>query len=341
MAYRVTNAHDWDAAADLWRKTLGAYPELAAMQPGNSNARRHVALCHKRLAAVLTQQKNLAGAERHYREALRIDSERAWTNGPDMEAMSDLALDLSDLGLVLAALGRTGDRTGGIEQMTESPPIFEKLCERDPANVEWRREYAIGLLQLGVLHRELAEEGSAAAPRGAWMSAVSRLERARAELGKIEGRVNFVETEREQIASLNGELERCKAALGRSGPEGRPARKGLLSHGRRSGGARYVDHAEAGVGAAEPDSGQDDTAVVTALENHLGLRIAAEDVRCPAHSGDQDRFAVRGLDDEDGLLAGDTQRADGIPARGQNGLAGVEGLVDGDLQTAEVGGSGN
>jgi tetratricopeptide (TPR) repeat protein len=154
MASGSSALHDWEAALRGWKQVLASYEQLARLQPGDDNALRNVALSHKRLGAIFTQREEAAAAERHYREAERIDRARAASDPSNFEAKADLAFDLSDLGLVLAGLNRPEE---AMAKYAESLALRRKLAAADPND---RR--ALGVLppilrRMGVLSGVMGE----------------------------------------------------------------------------------------------------------------------------------------------------------------------------------------
>ncbi len=126
-----------------------------------------MALCHKRIGAVLAAQKKTAEAFDEYSTALKLDQQALQLRPTDLELQLNLTYTLSDHSLMLWRLGKTKE---ALEGFAKTLDIREEIVKRDAANARAKLSLATILKRYGDV---LAESDTAKIPE-----ALQHLERA-------------------------------------------------------------------------------------------------------------------------------------------------------------------
>ncbi len=154
----------------LLRTALKSYERDLAEHPGVLIAIQDVALCHKRIGAVLAVQKKTHEALDEYSTALKLDEQAIQLQPADLELELNLTYTLSDHSLMLWRLGKNEGSSRRFCEKTRHP---EEIVKRDAANAcSYKLSLATILKRYGDL---LAESDAAKIPE-----AFQHLERAAA-----------------------------------------------------------------------------------------------------------------------------------------------------------------
>ena len=95
-----------------WRTADQAFEALLARKPDDADRMRNVALVNKYLGGHLQLDGEHAEAERRYQRALELDERRAAAAPASRTVQFDLAIDLANLGSVLAKKGQYAEALG-------------------------------------------------------------------------------------------------------------------------------------------------------------------------------------------------------------------------------------
>ena len=128
-----------------WRQAGDAFQRLLELQPDDADRRRNVALVEKYVG---THFENIQDAETalvHYRRALELDEKRVAAAPEDRLALSDLAIDLSNVAHSHWSAGRLGQAAALYER---SLAIRQQLADTDRNDVfaKGRVEYVHAIL---------------------------------------------------------------------------------------------------------------------------------------------------------------------------------------------------
>ena len=145
-----------------------ATPLLQAVydaNPGDGEARRLLALCHKRLGAILSERKP-ADAVNHLRVAVALDEASLAGSPKAPRQRRDLSTSNIELGFSLL---RSGDPRAGLTAYRRALAIRQDLMRDDPNDVQAPRDVASALWSIGSAYNTI----------GNWTDAIASFESAR------------------------------------------------------------------------------------------------------------------------------------------------------------------
>jgi tetratricopeptide (TPR) repeat protein/tRNA A-37 threonylcarbamoyl transferase component Bud32 len=150
-AYYMVGSHhreagDSEAARSQFEAAAALYQVLHDADPGDETVSRNVALCHKRLGAILTERESPAALP-HLRAAVALDEERLARHPKGPRERRDASVSLMELG---AAVLRTGDADGAFAAYGRALALREGLMREDPGNVSAPRDVALALMRIGL-----------------------------------------------------------------------------------------------------------------------------------------------------------------------------------------------
>jgi tetratricopeptide (TPR) repeat protein len=155
---------DMPRALAAFESATPVYQAIYDANPRGAEANRALALCHKRLGAILAEMQS-PRALGHLRSAVALDeatlSEQP--NGP--QERRDLSVSLIQLGI---ALQKAGDLKGALAPLRRAVVLREGLVRDDPDNARAPRDLAVALWSVGVLQNDM----------GHWADALASLDRA-------------------------------------------------------------------------------------------------------------------------------------------------------------------
>jgi eukaryotic-like serine/threonine-protein kinase len=126
------------------------YQAIHDAAPRDADASRGLALCHKRLGAILAEMES-PDAIPHLRSAVALD-EATQSEHPDgPQERRDLSTSLIQLGI---ALQRQGDLDGAAAPFGRALALREELVREDPRNARAPRDLAVALWSVGVLDND-------------------------------------------------------------------------------------------------------------------------------------------------------------------------------------------
>jgi len=125
---------------------LPIFQSLADKDPSSSNARRSVALSHKKIGATLARLERLDEALASYATALEMDEAALSADPTNARKRIDLSYSVSDYGYVLARAGKTAQ---ALENYRRALQIREGLVAADPKDERARSSLATTHTKLG------------------------------------------------------------------------------------------------------------------------------------------------------------------------------------------------
>jgi eukaryotic-like serine/threonine-protein kinase len=126
------------------------FQEVYDANRGDADVRRLLALCHKRLGALLADS-DAAKAIPHMRRAVELDEASRAANPAAPQRRRDLSSSNIQLGF---ALRQTGDAQGALAAYRQALTLREGLMRDDPTNVLARHDVASALFYIGQLEND-------------------------------------------------------------------------------------------------------------------------------------------------------------------------------------------
>ena len=128
-------------------------------RPGDAQANRDLALCHKRLGAILGEPEP-AQALSHLRQAVALDTARLAVSAESPQGRRDLSVSNIELGY---ALLRIDDAQGGLVAYRRALGLREGLVRDDPKNAMAPHDLASALWSIGVAENAMGNRAMALA----------------------------------------------------------------------------------------------------------------------------------------------------------------------------------
>ncbi|MCU0255593.1 MAG: serine/threonine-protein kinase [Vicinamibacterales bacterium] len=142
-----------------WLASEQGFEALLADEPDDPDRMRNVALVNKYLGGHLQVDGENAEAERRYRRALELDERRLRSDPNSRTVQFDLAIDLANMGSVLARLDRDDE---SLAYYARSVSMRERLVESDPKDAQAQQVLARGLVSAARLRYEMGDRDGAA-----------------------------------------------------------------------------------------------------------------------------------------------------------------------------------
>jgi non-specific serine/threonine protein kinase/serine/threonine-protein kinase len=134
-------------ALESFERATPLYQEVFDVAP-NAEVRRSLALCRKRLGAILVDFGQYQRALDHLRQAVELDTVSLSESPRNVARRRDLSTSNTQLGF---ALGHTEDLAGALAAYERALAIREELLAEDPTNTQARSDLAVALWYVGEL----------------------------------------------------------------------------------------------------------------------------------------------------------------------------------------------
>ena len=179
LGSHLLGSGDRGRARASFESAFAIYQEIHDGGFGDAEVRRSLALCHKRLGAIMAVEQP-AQAIVHMRRAVELDEAGVADLPTSPQRRRDLSTSSIQLGY---ALMRTGDSTGALAAYGLALKLREDLLREDANDNQARRDLASALWYLGNLQNQVSasleamasfERALALSPGATYMSALIR-----------------------------------------------------------------------------------------------------------------------------------------------------------------------
>ena len=142
-----------------FEKATPLFQAVYDARPGDAQANRDLALCHKRLGAILGEPEP-AQALSHLRQAVALDTARLAASPESPQVRRDLSVSNIELGFLLL---RIGDAQGALVAYRRALDLREGLVRDDPKNALAPHDLASALWSVGVAENAIGNRAMALA----------------------------------------------------------------------------------------------------------------------------------------------------------------------------------
>jgi non-specific serine/threonine protein kinase/serine/threonine-protein kinase len=223
LAAVMANTGDISGGLDYQRRSMKIDEVLAAADPANVDAQLDLAISRSNIAELLSLSGKSSEAQESYRKALVILEALARTNPSNTEIRFTLADDTIKIGHCFMNNGEivTADR-----HYQQGVAILQGLVTADPSNAEFRGALAASYQKVGEAHVRTAARGKIF--RGTqmelWRAARSWYQKSLEVWLSLQRQGVSSKSQAEALATVEKEITKCEAALGKQDRVGAVAR---------------------------------------------------------------------------------------------------------------------